>query len=357
MSGKRVAAAAVVVGTAVSALLALSTMAAIGSPAATGVQPCMSSGPVAGLADAQAQNARVIVATAAARGGHGAALIAVMTALAESGLRVLANPNDPAGAAYPHQGVGHDHDSLGLFQQRPSWGTAAQRMDPIASTNLFLDALLTVPDWSTMQPWYAAQLVQRSAFDGRPSTANGGSSIVGENYRRQLARATSIVAAIETDSATLDCGAETLTLPPAGPGRHGLPEGYTIPPGTSPAAQTAVMFALAQLGKPYIWGGVGPQGFDCSGLIQQAWARAGVQIPRVSSAQAHAGTPTTAARLLPGDLVLTPGSDGTLAWPGHVGMYIGDGLVVEAPKTGDVVKVVTYRGFVSAGLSGLRHIA
>ena len=66
------------------------------------------------------------------------------------------------------QGVGYDHDSLGIFQQRPSWGTAAQRMDPVASTNLFLDALLRLPGWDTIDPWVAAQRVQRSAFEGRP---------------------------------------------------------------------------------------------------------------------------------------------------------------------------------------------
>ncbi len=53
------------------------------------------------------------------------------------------------------QGVGYDHDSIGLFQQRPPWGTAAQRMDPISSTNLFLDALLAVRGWSSMEPWPA----------------------------------------------------------------------------------------------------------------------------------------------------------------------------------------------------------
>ena len=69
------------------------------------------------------------------------------------------------------------------------------------------------------------------------------------------------------------------------------------------------------------------------------------------------GIGTDASQLLPGDLVLTPGADGTLSDPQHVGMFIGHGLVVEAPQTGDVVKVVTFPSFVSDGLSGLRHIA
>ena len=125
---------------------------------------CRTSGSLPGLSDAAAANARTVAATALNRGGRRAALIALMTGLTESGLRVLANPNDPAGSLYPHQGVGYDHDSLGIFQQRPSWGSAAQRMDPVVSTNLFLDRLLSMPGWRSLAPWQAAQAVQASAF-------------------------------------------------------------------------------------------------------------------------------------------------------------------------------------------------
>ena len=69
------------------------------------------------------------------------------------------------------------------------------------------------------------------------------------------------------------------------------------------------------------------------------------------------GTATSESLLLPGDLVLTPGSDGTLASPGHVGMFIGRGLVVVAPHTGDVVKIVTCASLTSGGVSALRHVA
>ncbi|NMM32521.1 MAG: C40 family peptidase, partial [Phycicoccus sp.] len=60
--------------------------------------------------------------------------------------------------------------------------------------------------------------------------------------------------------------------------------------------------------------------------------------------------------LRPGDLVLIPGSDGSLASPGHLGMFIGEGLVIHAPHTGDVVKVVTFKSFTAEGISALRHI-
>lgn len=154
---------------------------------------CSTSGPLAGMSAAEAQNARVVAATASARAGDRAALIAVMTGLAESGMRVLADPNDPTGNQLSNQGVGHDHDSLGIFQQRASWGTAAQRMDPVASTNLFLDALLHQRDWSSVEPWRAGQDVQRSAFTGVPGPSNNFSPVTGGNYLVQADKAARIV--------------------------------------------------------------------------------------------------------------------------------------------------------------------
>lgn len=359
MSLLRIAAVGVAGLVGLAGTLGLAAVSAIGNPTTTRLPACVTSGPVGGLTDVQARNARTVVAIATERGGERAAFIAVMVALAESGLRVLANPNDPAGAAYANEGVGYDHDSLGIFQQRPPWGTAAQRMSATESTHLFLDALLKVHGWDGLTPWYAAQLVQRSAFTGVPTAINGGSTMAGENYWRQAERAAGIVAAIKGSAVTLDCGGAGGAAPEPGTtgGRLGLPEGYTIPAGTSAAGQMAVTFALAQLGKPYLWGGEGPDAYDCSGLMQTAWARAGVPIGRVVGQQMHDGVPTTLDALRPGDLVMIPGALGTMARPGHVGMYIGYGLLVVAPKTGDVVRVRRLEPFVSNGLAGLRHIA
>jgi peptidoglycan DL-endopeptidase CwlO len=96
------------------------------------------------------------------------------------------------------------------------------------------------------------------------------------------------------------------------------------------AAETA----LSYLGTPYHWGEEGPGGFDCSGLVQWAYARQGVHIPRVTSQQIRAGTYVPKDRLAPGDLVFFDGGH-------HVGMYLGHGAFVQAPHTGDVVKVST----------------
>ena len=306
---------------------------------------CATSGPLPGLSKPAAANARTVTATALARGGRQAALIALMTGLTESGMRVLTNPNDPAGNLYPSQGVGYDHDSLGIFQQRPSWGSAAQRMDPIVSTGLFLDRLLALPDWRVVSPWRAAQAVQVSAF------ADGG------NYRANLDRAEALLRDITDTASPADCGGAGVGDPPSGPrGPHGLPVDFRLPAVTSRTAAAAVHFALGQLGAPYAWGAEGPNAYGCSGLMQAAWNAAGVPLTRTTSTQVHDGRPTTPANLSPGDLVFIPGYDGTLAAPGHVGMFIGHGLVVEAPKTGDVVKVVSYASFVSDGLAQIRHI-
>jgi len=102
----------------------------------------------------------------------------------------------------------------------------------------------------------------------------------------------------------------------------------------SSAAQTAVNTALAQVGKPYVWGAAGPGSFDCSGLTQYAYKAAGVSLPHSSSMQSGMGTPVARSALQPGDLVFfySPVS--------HVGMYIGNGQMVHASTAGEPVKVV-----------------
>ncbi len=112
-----------------------------------------------------------------------------------------------------------------------------------------------------------------------------------------------------------------------------------------PAAATAVQTALAQIGDPYVWGSSGPDGFDCSGLTQYAYAAAGISLPHSSRAQSTLGTPVSRSQLMPGDLVYfySPVS--------HVGIYVGDGKMVHARTFGQPVAVTSvdqagYRGAV-----------
>lgn len=112
----------------------------------------------------QMSNARAIVNEGLRLGMSKQAMqIALMTGLTESQLRVLANGAVPASLSIPNDGVGKDHDSVGIFQQRQSWGSTGDLMDPVISANKFYSALMKVPGWQSMSLGQAAQTVQRSA--------------------------------------------------------------------------------------------------------------------------------------------------------------------------------------------------
>ncbi len=105
----------------------------------------------------------------------------------------------------------------------------------------------------------------------------------------------------------------------------------------SSKAQIAVATALAQVGKPYVWAGAGPSGFDCSGLVMYAWAAAGVQLAHYTVSQYGETTRISESQLQPGDLVFY--DTGAGAQPGHVTIYIGNGRIVTADSPGTVVRV------------------
>ena len=113
------------------------------------------------------------------------------------------------------------------------------------------------------------------------------------------------------------------------------------PRGSARAAELAVAWALRQVGKPYQWGASGPDSFDCSGLVMAAYRAAGIHLPRTSRQQWYAGPHVSPGELRRGDLVFFAEDPSDPATIHHVGLYVGDGMMVEAPYTGATVRVAS----------------
>ena len=113
--------------------------------------------------------------------------------------------------------------------------------------------------------------------------------------------------------------------------------------GGSGKAVKALRAALTKLGRPYVWGADGPTSFDCSGLTMWAYQQVGINLPHFTGAQWNAGTHVSRSELQPGDLVFF------YADRHHMGMYLGNGKMVHAPQTGDVVKIAPIDGRPWAG--------
>jgi cell wall-associated NlpC family hydrolase len=120
--------------------------------------------------------------------------------------------------------------------------------------------------------------------------------------------------------------------------------GYTAPsppPSSTPPApgsgvERAISYAMAQLGKPYLWGAEGPNAFDCSGLTMMAWRAGGKSLPHWSVAQFQQSTRISVGQLRRGDLVFWGSTPGSIH---HVAMYIGNGQIIHAPRTGQPVQI------------------
>ncbi|MFJ2877354.1 C40 family peptidase [Streptomyces sp. NPDC086796] len=309
---------------------------------------------VPGLDDPAEQipNAKTIQATGVAmkvpaRGQ----VVALATALQESGLRNLDYG---------------DRDSLGLFQQRPSqgWGTARQVRDPVHAATRFYEALLKVPGWQSMTVTQAAQAVQKSGFPDAyakweplatalqkaiaTSLSSGSSSDTGDNTD-------------QTDATPGACGTgeDGAKLGPIPAGS--VPKDYKIPADAPTSVRTAIRWGLGQLGTPYQWGGTctDPRGqdpmgrCDCSSLMQMSYKAGGISTSRTTYTQVKEGKAVSVDALKPGDLLFTRG---TAQVPEHVGMFIGDGLILHAPRTGDVVKISTLADWRSDVLAARRVV-
>jgi cell wall-associated NlpC family hydrolase len=117
----------------------------------------------------------------------------------------------------------------------------------------------------------------------------------------------------------------------------------------SSRAQIAVKFAIAQVGKPYVFGAAGPDSYDCSGLTMAAWARAGVSLPHSAADQYNYGTHVPLSALSPGDLIFM------YSPIGHVTIYIGHGLMVSAPQSGEDVTIIPVSTF-DGSIVGATHL-
>ena len=156
---------------------------------------------------------------------------------------------------------------------------------------------------------------------------------------------------IDTEKATLDGltvpQQQTVVSNSIGANGSSAPQQYTGP--TTTQAEKAIAFAYDQLGCPYVYGGTGPchMGFDCSGLVQAAWAAAGVQIPRDTYGQWAALPHVPLSSLEPGDLLIYNGE-------GHVAIYVGGGYIIDAPQTGmDVEKIPESTPWYADNLDGV----
>ncbi|MFF0679198.1 NlpC/P60 family protein [Streptomyces tendae] len=172
----------------------------------------------------------------------------------------------------------------------------------------------------------ADKAAAKQKIEKKIATAEGIEAGLEEEQTRRLA-ALERQRAREAQARWTDSGGSSGS--PAGKGKGkgggGAPGGGTQASG---AAGKAVGFAMAQIGKPYVWGAVGPSSYDCSGLTSAAWAAAGHPIPRTSQAQWGGLTRVSLSSARPGDLIIYY-SDAT-----HVGMYIGGGQIVHAPRPG-----------------------
>lgn len=341
---------------------------------------------MANWSPAQLANARLIIAVGLEmRMSSRDILVGIMTAMQESSLRNVS---------------GGDRDSLGLFQQRPSqgWGSTSQIMDPIYATRKFFTTLKGVGNRNNMQLWQAAQAVQRSGFPmayanwendarrlmngmGQAGGVTGGLPYPLKVPRMDLSLYGGLaspekqaIATTETMGGIADVSKDNAS--PAAPGAGAVLGDIQAP--QQPAAEvdlnlegipglksefaalkgfsgggargSIIKAAMGVIGTPYSWGGGGAggksygiaqgsgiNGFDCSGLVQYALARAGIKAPRVSYDQATIGLRQTNIKSLqPGDLVVK--DDGS-----HIAIYAGNGKMIEAPYTGGRVRVVPVR--------------
>ncbi|MEV7426972.1 NlpC/P60 family protein [Streptomyces sp. NPDC091212] len=176
--------------------------------------------------------------------------------------------------------------------------------------------------WQQLKAARAKKEKAKKEIKKRISAAKKLEASLAEKDRKRLA-ALDRAAAQRAQTAWLDSGAVALSGSAGSAGSAGSVGG-----GASEQGGKAIEFAMAQIGKPYVWGGAGPYSYDCSGLTSQAWLAAGRPIPRTSQEQWRLLPRVDIKNMRPGDLIIYH-SDAS-----HVGMYVGDGQIVHAPRPG-----------------------
>jgi cell wall-associated NlpC family hydrolase len=321
----------------------------------------------------QMANATTIASVTAGRSLPSyAAVVAVDVAFTESSLRNTTTQSD--------------HDSEGLFQQRISIYSKAVADDPVQATGAFLDRLMHVSGWQHKPVDVDAQAVQISQHPERYTSNTAlAQQLVGRLWPAAAAAIPRPSASTRglTPLPTKGSTSSTAVVCPGGDGAIPLTGGHgnkvagttAIPPGLrltgSTKGNAATQFALAQLGKSYVFAAAGPDSYDCSGLTLAAWATQGIALVHLAATQATQGTPEpiNLSQAVSGDLVLIPGADGTAAAPGHVGMIVGetsatkngkparDLWLIQAPGYADLPVELTEATEWSSQIVAVRHIA
>ncbi len=241
--------------------------------------------------------------------------------------------------------VGNQHDELpAAFTKRPSRGLhgaalnlsvlaasagmiaavalpsyALDAQDPTASNGVpaAVDLPAAQPQTVELAADIAAPTVQRDSFAA--TTEDELAAIRAEEQRQR--EAAEAAAAAEAEAEAAAAASATATAAPAS-------SGASVDVGTLGGIAG---IAMQYQGVPYVFGGATPAGFDCSGFTMYVYAQAGISLPHSSSAQAAMGTPVSTAEAVPGDLVIMEGG-------GHVGIYLGNGMMIDAPYPGKTVQ-------------------
>ena len=282
----------------------------------------------------QVRNAATIIGVGRDLGvSDQAIIVALMTAMQESMLYVLASPVVPGSLTYPHDQQAVNKDSINLFQQRPSqgWGTVEDIMNPEYAARAFYGGpagplngnppgLLDTPGWEGMPLGAAAQSVQGSAhpdkYDRWESTA--------EQVLGQVTGTTPV--GCQGPAVAAGGQASSSTNPQAGGQAVAADEGtqkLTIPAGTT--RQDVVTSATKGVGKGFVYGQADFGAWDASGFVYWAYRDAGVPVPRTDPWSAGTRTETPQ----PGDLVAQKWDPKRGRWE-HVGIYVGDGMMISA---------------------------